>query len=147
MKKNIVIECAGAGAASGAALSGQRVLLEFDTHRNTLRVKRDACEFDKGLHSAMVLASVALLVFFIAMTLVERAAGAGSGPSGAHSAGVGPSVVPAGAAVMVVPAGTAAAEGSVVVQPAKVAQAAFFGPIPQSTRVAARLPWSTDAHL
>jgi len=29
----------------------------------------------------------------------------------------------------------------------KLAQAAFFGPIPQSTRVAARLPWSTDAHL
>jgi hypothetical protein len=31
--------------------------------------------------------------------------------------------------------------------PAKLAQAAFFGPIPQSTRVAARLPWSTDVHL
>jgi hypothetical protein len=41
----------------------------------------------------------------------------------------------------------AAVETAAVVQPAKLTQAAFFGPIPQSTRVAARLPWSTDAHL
>ena len=37
-----------------------------------LVVQRDSCEINKSLYSAMVLASVTLLVFFISMMVVDR---------------------------------------------------------------------------
>jgi hypothetical protein len=106
---------------SAGAASQQKVLLEYEIHSNSLRVKRDACEFDKGVHSAMVLASVALLVFFISMTVVERAR---------------PSTTPTRALAAV----TVGTQG---VCPAYRAHAgALFEAVPANAR--ARLPWSAD---
>ncbi len=55
------------GADGRKTASTQKVLLEYDIHRNKLVVQRDSCEINKSLYSAMVLASVTLLVFFISM--------------------------------------------------------------------------------
>jgi len=60
------------GADGRKTASTQKVLLEYDIHRNKLVVQRDSCEINKSLYSAMVLASVTLLVFFISMMVVER---------------------------------------------------------------------------
>jgi hypothetical protein len=60
------------GADGRKTVSTQKVLLEYDIHRNKLVVQRDSCEINKSLYSAMVLASVTLLVFFISMMVVER---------------------------------------------------------------------------
>lgn len=60
------------GADGRKTASTQKVLLEYDIHRNKLVVQRDSCEINKSLYSAMVLGSVTLLVFFISMMVVER---------------------------------------------------------------------------
>jgi hypothetical protein len=45
----------------------QTVFLQYDIHRNKLLIHRDSCEINKSLYSAMILASVTLLIFFISM--------------------------------------------------------------------------------
>lgn len=60
------------GADGRKTSSTQKVLLEYDIHRNKLVVQRDACEINKSLYGAMVLASVTLLVFFISMMVVDQ---------------------------------------------------------------------------
>jgi hypothetical protein len=135
---------------SPSAAGQQKVLLEYDIHRNSMHVKRDSCEFDKGLHSAMVLASVALLVFFISMTVVERAsARAQLAPPAlppalvqASAAGLKASVSGLKASVSGLPAQGVSAEGKTMLQVNSMG--AIFGPIPTKPRP--RLPWSIDGH-
>jgi hypothetical protein len=49
----------------------QTVLLQYDIHQNRLLIQRDSCEINKGLYSAMILASVTLLIFFISMMVSD----------------------------------------------------------------------------
>ena len=120
---------------SPSAAGQQKVLLEYDIHRNSMHVKRDSCEFDKGLHSAMVLASVALLVFFISMTVVERASA---------RAQLAPPALPP-VLVQVSAPGVPVTGVSVEKTTLQVnSLGPIFGPIP--TKARPRLPWSTDGH-
>lgn len=115
---------------SPGAAGQQKVLLEYEVHSNSLRVKRDSCEFDKSLHSAMVLASVALLVFFISMTVVERARGASATGLSTQSALLAyPGYV------------SLSAHTAPLAYPAK-AGAPLFEALP--TKARPRLPWSAD---
>jgi hypothetical protein len=147
---------------SPSAAGQQKVLLEYDIHRNSMHVKRDSCEFDKNLHTGMVLASVALLVFFIAMTVVERAGAPHAAEEAARPAqaarpakagAAGPALAGAGAppgplagaqgpAPYPLPLGVLAQSGKTGLQ--MNALGPIFGPIP--TRARPRLPWSTDGH-
>jgi hypothetical protein len=49
----------------------QTVFLQYDIHRNKLLIHRDSCEINKSLYSAMILASVTLLIFFISMMVSD----------------------------------------------------------------------------
>jgi hypothetical protein len=54
----------------------QTVFLQYD-HRNKLLMHRDSCEINKSLYSAMILASVTLLIFFISMMVNDSDAHTG----------------------------------------------------------------------
>jgi hypothetical protein len=128
---------------SPGAAGQQKVLLEYDIHRNSMHVKRDSCEFDKALHSAMVLASVALLVFFISMTVVERAsARAQHAPPALPPALVQASAPGLKASAPGLPAPGVSVEGKTTLQVNSLGP--IFGPIP--TKARPRLPWSIDGH-
>jgi hypothetical protein len=127
---------------SPSAAGQQKVLLEYDIHRNSMHVKRDSCEFDKGLHSAMVLASVALLVFFISMTVVERASARAQLAPPAPPAQVQASAPGLKASASGLPAPGVSVEGNTTLQVNSLGP--IFGPIP--TKARPRLPWSIDGH-
>jgi hypothetical protein len=124
---------------SPSAAGQQKVLLEYDIHRNSMHVKRDSCEFDKGLYSAMVLASVALLVFFISMTVVERASARAQHAPAALTVQSVQAPDP-GAPALGVPVNTQ--QGKTTLQINTLGP--IFGPIP--TKARPRLPWSIDGH-
>jgi len=117
---------------SPSAAGQQKVLLEYDIHRNSMHVKRDSCEYDKSLYSAMVLASVAILVFFISMTVVER--------SGAHEQLAPPAAKP------VLGQGSAPgpqAQGDDLAHKPTL-QINALGPIFSPIRARPRLPWNDE---
>jgi len=120
---------------SPSAAGQQKVLLEYDIHRNSMQVKRDSCEFDKGLHSAMVLASVALLVFFISMTVVERtSAGAQLAP-------------PASKPVLVQGSAQGPQAPGAHSEKTTLLQINALGPIFSPIRARPRLPWNTNEYF
>ena len=52
---------------------GSQVQLIYDIQTDRFSVNRPACEYSKGIYNSMVLASVVLLIFFIAMQIIEQA--------------------------------------------------------------------------
>jgi hypothetical protein len=52
-------------------LRHQHISLEYDTGLDTLSVRDSACAIDKTIYSTIVVASISLLVFFIATQVVE----------------------------------------------------------------------------
>ena len=52
---------------------GSQVQLIYDIQTDRFNVNRPACQYSKGIYNSMVLASVVLLIFFIAMQIIEQA--------------------------------------------------------------------------
>lgn len=52
---------------------GSQVQLVYDIQTDRFSVNRPACQYSKGIYNSMVLASVVLLIFFIAMQIIEQA--------------------------------------------------------------------------
>ena len=52
---------------------GSQVQLIYDIQTDRFNVNRPVCQYSKGIYNSMVLASVVLLIFFIAMQIIEQA--------------------------------------------------------------------------
>ena len=46
--------------------------LEYDIQKDTLQVRTPSCEFHKSIYTAMVLVSISLLMFLIAVQIVDN---------------------------------------------------------------------------
>lgn len=67
----LVLAFLGRAVASDDGLVGEHLSLEYDSAEDKISVRDSACSMDKTIYSTIILASITLLIFFIAVQVVE----------------------------------------------------------------------------
>jgi hypothetical protein len=67
----VVLAFLGRSVASDQGLIDKHLSLEYDSTTDNLSVRDSACAMNKTIYSTIVLASIALVVFFISMQVIE----------------------------------------------------------------------------